>query len=263
MIDLDAYAARIGWTGPRTAESETLAAVHRAHATRVPFENLAIHEGKGIDLAPERIFEKIVTRRRGGYCFEQNALLLDVLLALGFTARPLAARVLAGRAPGRRPRAHMALLVEAGGRTYLADVGFGVHNLLLPMPFEPGAPRTIGAETFRLREIGRESRAFGPPPSFDLEVKDGAAWLPLYSLSLEDQEPVDFAQASWFASTHPESVFVKKRIVSSVAEDGTRQLLLDRELEVRRPDGTKETRTLAGGDAAYAAALRELFDLVV
>jgi N-hydroxyarylamine O-acetyltransferase len=263
MLDLDAYAGRIGWSGPRNADAETLAAIHRAHATHVPFENLAIHQGVGIDLAPEKIFEKIVGRRRGGYCFEQNALLLDVLRAIGFTARPLAARVLAGRSPVRRPRSHMALLASAGARTYLADVGFGVHNLLLPMPFEPGVERTIGVETFRLREIGWDGRALAPPPAFDLEVREGDAWAPLYRVSLEDQERIDFVQANWFTSTHPDSLFVKKRIVSSVAVDGTRQLLLERELETRRPDGTKETRTIAEGDAAYAAALRELFDLAI
>jgi len=237
-MDFDAYAARIGYDGPRRADVEVLAAIHRAHATTIPFENLDVRRGVPIDLAPDRVFDKLVTRKRGGYCFEQNGLLLEALRALGFSVRPLAARV------GRRPRTHMALLVEAGARHYLADVGFGVHNMLAPLPFEPG--RELGR--FRIREIGWDGRAFGAPPSFEIEAREGDDWAPLYCLSLDDQQPADFVAASWFTSTFPESPFVKRTLVSIAFPDGSRAMLLDDDLETIRADGSKEKRTIAASE---------------
>jgi arylamine N-acetyltransferase len=93
MIDLDGYFARIGYRGSRAPELATLNAIVRAHVQSIPFENVDVLLGKPIELAPEAIVAKLVASRRGGYCFEHNTLLLHVLLALGFDARPLSARV--------------------------------------------------------------------------------------------------------------------------------------------------------------------------
>src|SRR5262245_65912628 len=109
-LDFDAYAERIGYRGNRTSTNDSLEGIVLAHALRVPFENLDIHLGTPIDLDPARLFEKIVVRRRGGYCFEQNTLLFEVLREIGFSVRPLAARVLGGNPPIDRPRTHMLLM---------------------------------------------------------------------------------------------------------------------------------------------------------
>jgi len=92
-VDLDAYFARTGYTGPRTPTLETLHGLVRAHVQTIPFENLDVLLGKPIDLEPAALMQKLVHDRRGGYCFEQNTLLLEVLTALGFHVRPLSARV--------------------------------------------------------------------------------------------------------------------------------------------------------------------------
>src|SRR4051812_14228187 len=92
-LDLDAYCARIGYDGPRTPTLSTLHAITAAHTRSIPFENLDVLLGCGIDIAPAAIFDKLVARRRGGYCFEQNGLLLAVLEALGFQVAPISARV--------------------------------------------------------------------------------------------------------------------------------------------------------------------------
>lgn len=260
-LDFDAYAERIGYRGTHTPTNDALEGIVLGHAIRIPFENLDIHLGNPIDLDPARVFEKLVLRRRGGYCFEQNGLLLEMLRAVGFTVRPLAARVLYGP-PVERPRSHMLLLVDVGPRTFLADVGFGTHNLLAPMPFEPGIERDLHGETFRIRELPWNGRALGAPPAFDVEVKstgsEGGEWVSLYRASLEEQRPADFVMASWFCSTHPDSIFVRRKLVSR-PEVGARHVLLDRELEVRR-EGRSETRTVPD-DAAYRAALREVFHI--
>ena len=91
-LDLPAYLARIALPAPPAPDAEGLAAVQRAHRLVIPFENLDIPLGRGISLDPDAVFDKLVTRGRGGYCFEQNQLFLRALHAMGFTARPLLAR---------------------------------------------------------------------------------------------------------------------------------------------------------------------------
>lgn len=257
-LDFDAYAERIGYRGNRTATAESLEGIVLAHALRIPFENLDIHLGNPIDLEPARVFDKLVARRRGGYCFEQNGLLLEMLRAIGFTVRPLAARAFSA-ATLEKPRAHMLLLVDVGARTFLADVGFANANPLAPLPFEPGLERTVHGETYRIGEIAWDGKALGAPPAFDLEVKTATGeWKSLYRLSLEEQRHVDFVMASWFCATHPDSPFVRRKVVA-LPEVGTRRCLVDRELEVRR-GGQSEKRTIDGEDA-YRAALREIFTI--
>lgn len=262
-LDFDAYAERIGYRGTHTATSDALEGIVLAHAIRIPFENLDIHLGRPIDIEPETVFDKLVRRLRGGYCFEQNTLLLEMLRGLGFPVRPLAARVLYGRSASskrERPRTHMLLLVDVGPRTFLADVGFGVHNMLAPLPFEPGIEREVHGETFRIREIPWNGKALGAPPSYDIDVKVPGEdeWLTLYRASLEEQRPNDFVMANWFCSTHPDSAFVRRKIVSRV-EVGARYMLVDRELEARRSDRS-ETKTV-GDEAEYRAVLREMFHI--
>lgn len=93
MLDLDAYFARIGYRG---LHSPTLAVLHqlvRAHVEAIPFENLDVLRQVPIELSADALEAKLVGQRRGGYCFEQNGLLLLVLEAMGFEVTPLSARV--------------------------------------------------------------------------------------------------------------------------------------------------------------------------
>ena len=90
-LDLDAYLARIGYHGPRHASREVLVALHEAHQASIPFENLDILLGREISLELDALQRKLVSGRRGGYCFEQNTLFRAVLEALGFRVTSLAA----------------------------------------------------------------------------------------------------------------------------------------------------------------------------
>ena len=261
-LDLDRYFARIGLDGPRTANVDTLERLCFAHARTISFENLDIHRGPNgipISIALPNVFEKLVLQKRGGYCFEQNTLLLEVLRALGYHARPLAARVLMGLTPTPRPRTHMLVLVESGGHAFLADVGFGGHNLLGPIVFEPDRERVAHGETFRIREIPWDGKAHAPPPAFDLELKKGDGWVPLYRTSIEHQDAEDFVMSHWYTSTHPDSLFVHKKLISR-ADAGMRQVLFDRELTIKRTGAATETRVLES-DEAYRAVLSDVFGL--
>lgn len=124
-MNLEAYLERIGHRGEAVRGVETLRAVHRRHLQSIPFENIDVLLGRRVDLDPVRIFDKLVTGRRGGWCYEMNGLLGWALGAIGFPVTRLAAGV-ERRVRGEQSMGnHLALLVEADGERWLADVGFG------------------------------------------------------------------------------------------------------------------------------------------
>lgn len=124
-IDVDAYLARIGYTGSREPSLETLSALHRLHAEAIPFENLNPFLGLPVLLDIESLQNKLVNSGRGGYCFEHNILFSTVLREIGFDATWLGARVVWMQPDDSiiTQRTHMTLRVNLDGEPYLADVG--------------------------------------------------------------------------------------------------------------------------------------------
>ncbi|MEO5867651.1 MAG: arylamine N-acetyltransferase, partial [Sphingomonas sp.] len=123
-FDLDAYLARIRLPARPTLDALGLAALQRAHRLAIPFENLDIRLGRGIRIDSASVFAKLVTAKRGGYCFEQNRLFGDALAALGFVVRPLLARTWLGVSE-TPPLTHTLSLVHIDGQDWVADAGFG------------------------------------------------------------------------------------------------------------------------------------------
>lgn len=149
-MKIDAYLARIGYRGPLQVDLETLTALHRAHLLAIPYENLDICLGRTLSLDEAAIYQKLVTARRGGWCYEMNGLFAWALEALGFAVQRLASTV--GRqSPATEDGSHLILLVELD-RPYLADVGFG-NGLLEPIPLEEGTYRQEFL-TYRLAQQG-------------------------------------------------------------------------------------------------------------
>jgi N-hydroxyarylamine O-acetyltransferase len=249
---LDGYGARLGLArfprlGPG-ADAAGLFELHEAHALAIPFENGDIQLGLGVSLELARIFDKLVTRRRGGYCFEQNGLFAAALEALGFSVTRLGARVRLG-ATGATARTHKLLAVAASGRTWLCDVGFGADGLYRPLPLEPGEHDSDG-ERYRLRADG---------DTLALAVWRDGAWLELYAFTREPLHAIDFEVANWFTSTHPGSRFVKTLTAQRLVAGGERRTLRNRELSIRSGDQVT-TRTIATPDE-LVDVLAELFDL--
>ena len=193
---LDAYLVRIGLAArPRPG----LAEVHRAHATTIPFENLDSFSGSPVSLDPARLEDKIVIRRRGGYCFEHNLLLAAALEALDMEVEPMLARVRLGPPDLPRPLNHLLLRVSDSEMTWLADVGFGGGGLLDPVPFELGVETDQSGWVYRLVEDG---------PEWVLQVHQDGAWTEMYGFVPEPAQRVDIEVNNWYTSTHPESNFV-------------------------------------------------------
>jgi N-hydroxyarylamine O-acetyltransferase len=219
-VDLTAYLRRIGHRGPLDPTVETLRALHRAHVTTIPFENLDVILGRGIRLDIDSLQGKLVDARRGGYCYEQNLLFAAVLERLGYPVTRLLARVRMGE-DRRRSRSHAMLLVEAEGTTHLADVGFGGDGLLEPVPLADGALSSVDGWSWRLGRDGDEWVLHGLRP-------DG--WIGLYSFRMETHYPADFEVANHYTSTVPTSPFVRHPIVQHTAA-GVRRRLQGLELD--------------------------------
>lgn len=131
-MKLSAYFDRIGYAGPARTDIATLTALHRAHTEAIPFENLDVQLGRRIEITPEAIFDKLVTHRRGGWCYEQNGLLGWALRQIGFDVTRLAGGVMRESLGDTQIGNHLCLLVRLD-QPYLADVGFG-GSLSAPLP---------------------------------------------------------------------------------------------------------------------------------
>jgi N-hydroxyarylamine O-acetyltransferase len=250
-MDIQAYLDRIGYRGPLAPTAETLRALQVAHLQTVPFENLSIHAGQPIVLDIESLFEKVVARRRGGFCYELNGLFAALLRALGFEVDLLSAEV--GRADGSFSPDfdHMALAVALAER-WLVDVGFG-DSFREPLRLAERGEQAQGDRSYRIVEEG---------PAVVLLQRQGAegAWEAQYRSTLQPRELPEYAEMCRYHQTSPQSHFTQKRVCSLATPDG-RMTLSELRLIVTR-GGVREERLLAS-EEERAAALRELFGVVV
>jgi N-hydroxyarylamine O-acetyltransferase len=244
VFELDTYLERIGLRG-----RPTIAEVHRAHITSIPFENLDPQRGIPVSLAPEDLQRKLVGARRGGYCFEQNLLLKAALEGLGAQVDLFLGRVRYGAAGVIRPRSHLVMRVHDEGSSWHADVGFGLRGLLEPLPFGPGDAHQQSGWCFRTVEDGRE---------LVLQSFEEGEWVDLYGFLPEPVPFIDVETSNWWVSTHPRSPFVAGLIVGTQGDDGTRLSLSDwSELALtEQTPGGRSVTPLVRGDVPRLLAER-------
>jgi N-hydroxyarylamine O-acetyltransferase len=229
------YCTRIACNGPLNADLATLQQLHACHPQAIPFENLDAWLGLPVSLEPDRIFDKLVIQRRGGYCFEHNLLFRRVLQTLGFSVQGLAARV-RWQLPANSalPRTHMLLLVSIAGERYVADAGFGGLTMTSALALDSTGIQHSPHEPFRITREAQE---------YVIHAELGDRWLPLYGFSLEPQTDADYLMANWFVSTHPQSRFVQQLIAARVDQDG-RHALLNRRHQRHYAGQNSEVREL-------------------
>ena len=213
LPDIDAYLARIGISQAKEPTPEFLDELIDAHQHAVPFDNLDVHTmGQTPSLGIADLFDKIVNRKRGGYCFELNAAFNALLRSLGFDSRPVMARVLLRPIPYPLI-SHRANVVAIGGREYLADVGFGGPMANFAPLMADGASRTEGSHTFTLHK------------------RDDYWWEIGYTGSKAEERIVlrvctmpvgeeDFIPLSFYQANNPESVFKLNRMANIKTTDG-------------------------------------------
>jgi N-hydroxyarylamine O-acetyltransferase len=250
-MDLAAYLQRIRYRGPVIPTAETLRQLHEAHLLAVPFENLSIHWGEPIELADEALFEKMVVRRRGGFCYELNGLFAALLRSLGFEVVMLSAGVRRASGDFSPDFDHMALLVNLEDR-WLVDVGFG-DLFRQPLRLDERGPQVQGGSAYRIDPDGEERFLL-------LRSDEGGPWNTEYRFSLEPHVYADYAERCIYQETSPESHFRQRRICSLATPDG-RVSLSERKLITTR-NGERVERELAG-EAEYAQVLKEKFGIVM
>jgi N-hydroxyarylamine O-acetyltransferase len=234
VLDIDAYFARIGYSGSRAATLETLQALHWHHPLAIPFETIDPLLGRPVRLEVPALERKLVADQRGGYCFEQNLLFGNVLAALGFRVANLAARVIWERGEDNRARTHMLLLLDLGAGVHLCDVGFGGLTMTAPVRLEPDVEQPTPHETFRVLRDGRE---------FVLEARLRGAWKALYRFDLQEQRPVDIDVLNYYVSTHRDSPFLSRLMAARPTAD-RRFALTNGRFTVYHASGAEERRDL-------------------
>ncbi len=247
-FDSIAYLQRLHLSASISPTTEGLRSLQRAQFYNIPFENFDIQLGRGIDLEPANLFDKLVRHPRGGYCFELNGLFLMALRAFRFDARPLLARVhLSGQPSGR---GHQLSLVNVEGRQWLADVGFGKDTPLGPYLFERDTVQDIGGKLIRLVDGG----VFGNM----LQARADGGWQNLYSFDMEYVCQGDINYGAHYTSTNSNSFFTTSWIAMKPLEDGMVTLFNNR-LTLSRDGQEKEMQQLEG--QGYLDALRIHFGI--
>lgn len=260
--DLAAYFGRIGYEGPREPTLATLNGILARHVESIPFENLDVLLGRDIAIDPAGVERKLVGDGRGGYCFEQNSLLLYVLAELGFSVTPLSARVGVQRPRDFTPaRTHLLLRVDVEGEPFLADVGVGGFSVASALRLVPDVTQPTPHEPRRLVREGQWDGLALRAPDARLfhQAHFANDWHDIYQLTLEAMPAIDREVANWFTSKHPASHF-RERLIVARATRGGRITLVDSELTFRFEGGRVESRALAS-HRELLAVLDEHFSL--
>jgi N-hydroxyarylamine O-acetyltransferase len=234
-VNTKAYFERIGFAGSIAPTLATLDLLHALHPAAIPFENLNPLLGEPVPLDQASLERKLLTERRGGYCFEHNLLFMRMLQDLEFGVRPLLARVVWTNPEGAtQPPSHLLLLVEINGQNHIADVGFGGLTLTTPLRLRPETEQTTPHETFRL---------IGGDPDWTLEVRIGEDWRAVYVFTLDVVSEEDIALINQRLAADPASPFTRELRVA-LAPSGERRKLHNNQFTRQPVEGEAERRTI-------------------
>ena len=213
MEKIAAYFKRIGLEMPEmiVPDGELLKKLQFAHCTTVPYENLDIIRGIPLSLDPDDLYDKVIVRGKGGFCFELNGLFGWFLRQLGYEVTDVAARYLRGESeiPMRR---HRVLIVKAIDGTWIADVGIGEVCPRYPLRLEEGLEQPQFDECYR----------FDKDPFLGWVLMDlhHGEWRKFYSFTEEPQLIVDFIAPTFYCEKHPDSPFFPDEMFSMKTAEG-------------------------------------------
>jgi N-hydroxyarylamine O-acetyltransferase len=247
LTDVGSYLGRIGLDDAPPPTVEGLRIVHRAHVMAVPFENFDSANGTPVSLDPDHLETKLVARRRGGYCFEQNLVFAAALRSLGIDdVVPILARVRLGNDDHERPRTHLLLRVTIDGMAWHCDVGFGGDSLPEPIGFGPGPEVDLGGWRYRVTTDGDD---------LVLQMHERGGWSDQYGFRPEPAPMIDIETSNWFVSTFPRSPFVTGLRIAK-QEPGQR-----RGLNVEEGTATFSEKNVAG-ESSGAVTLADAVELL-
>lgn len=250
-MDVQAYLARIHAAARDGISVPALRSLVRSHLEQVPFENLdTAGHPRPISLREEDLFDKVVVRRRGGYCFELNKLFFLLLQELGYDCYPAAARILYRRTLPR-PLSHRVTIVRLDGEKWLADVGYGGPGPKGLLCLN-GERQEIAGEVFSTGVEDGEQVIYRHDPD---EVRK------LISFCDKPYLEIDFETLNGYFSLHPDSVFVQKTLVYRCIPDGQYALVND-QFTMQGPGRPAEPKTISEPEARRRL-LEEYFGLFI
>jgi N-hydroxyarylamine O-acetyltransferase len=253
-LDLDAYLRRVGFDGPLAPTHETLARLIERHAAAVPFENIDVLAGRVPQLDVASLQRKLVHGRRGGYCFEQNALFFAVLQEAGFAISRREARVRTGVASDVvTARSHMTLRVTLEGVAWHVDVGYGGLTPTAPLALDSRAPQGQGVGAYRFVEVDRDLL-------LQCETHDG--WTDCYRVTDSEPQPIDYEMANWWVATRPDAFFQQNLLVGKSTAAGS-LTLFNGELSLRRSASIPAEKSTLATRSEIADVLADGFGLAL
>lgn len=248
-MNVGAYLRRLGIDGPPPPNARSLARLHRRHLYSVTFDNLSIQLDEPVDLSEAALYDKIVRRRRGGFCYELNGLFAALLRKLGYHVTLLSAGVARGDGGFGPEFDHLLLRVELE-QSWLVDVGFG-ENFRAPLDLEATGPQVQGTKSYRLQRQA----------DFHVLQERSAAgrWKDSYRFSLTPRDIDDFAGMCSYHQTSPKSHFTRNRVCSLATPVGRKTLSGMKLIETGR-DGVRRERAVAD-EIEYRQLLRDYFGI--
>ena len=194
---------------------ELLEKIHYGCVVSIPYENMDIINGVPLPTEKDGLFDKIVTRKRGGYCFELNAFLEFMLSEFGFCARSCLARFLRGEkeVPLRR---HRIVIVSLSDKRYFCDIGIGQIAPRFPLLLEENTIQEQCGEVYKFVRNSELGWVLW-------ELHDGK-WRKFISFTEEKQYEVDFIPHNFYCEKHPDSPFHKAPIIAIKTHDGRKTI---------------------------------------
>ncbi len=250
---LSAYFARIDWYQPAQVDIDTLRALHLQHNSAIPFENIDVVLPREIHLDEQNVADKLITARRGGYCFEQNGLFERVLREIGFHVRSVLGRVVLSNPPQMPPRTHRLLLVELNGERWIADVGFGGQTLTAPIRLVAGEEQATPHGLYRLMNEGND---------WVLQFRHHDHWQSMYHFDLVTQYFNDYVMGNFWSAHWPQSHFRHHLLMCRHLADGGKLTLTNFHFTHWQGTQVVEQRTLADASELYEL-MQERFGLGV
>ncbi|MEW5280819.1 N-hydroxyarylamine O-acetyltransferase [Citrobacter freundii] len=250
---LTAYFARIGWSDSASVDIETLKALHLLHNGAIPFENLDVLLPREMQLDDLSLEEKLVTARRGGYCFEQNGVFERALREIGFNVRSLLGRGVLANPATLPPRTHRLLLVELQGEQWIADVGFGGQTLTAPIRLQADIEQQTPHGEYRLVQEGDD---------WILQFRHHDHWQSMYRFDLVVQHQSDYLMGNFWSAHWPQSHFRHHLLMCRHLPDGGKLTLTNFHF-TRYQDGRAIEQINLPDVASLYALLQEQFGLGV
>ncbi|MEM9673813.1 MAG: arylamine N-acetyltransferase [Bacteroidota bacterium] len=251
-MDTDAYLDRIGYRGLREPTLDTLRALQRTHLRQVPFENLDIYRQQEIRIDLERFYDKIVRRRRGGFCFEVNGLFNELLQDLGFSTHFITCNVFSRTKQQFTSYYEHVAIVAKLEEDWLVDVGFGT-NFPEPLRLATKEPQLQDSTNYQLVKLNAEETLLQ-------RFTEGEVPTKMYKFKCDPQALADFSEMCVYHQTSPESLFTRGKLCSLMTTEGRITLTDKSFIETK---GDEKWETPVKDQAAFEHRLKEHFGIVL